>query len=738
MNPNHVVRSAVPGERNSSISPVPADLYWAQSLPVEAEAAHPAVPVSHYLWVLRRHRWRILAFVAFSMAATLIVSKRLTPIYESTATLDIDRRIPAGIIGEESNRTSLTYDADQFLATQVKLVQSDSVLRPVVEKFNLRNEAENERTTGGEVTLADRADEPIILGSLRVTRPPTTYLLLVSYRSERPRLAADVANAIAQSFIQHTYNNRFKSSASLAAFMEQQLDGLRAKMERSGGALVQFERELNVINPEEKTNILSARLLQLNTEYTHAEADRIRKEAAFQSVKSGSLDAAHVSSQGEALKKISERLQEAQQKFANVRTHFGGAHAEFRKAAAQVAEIESQLAQTKSDIGQRIEIEYNDAVNREVMFRQTVNETKAQFDKLNSRSFEYQALKREAEADKKLYEELVRKIREAGINAGFQNSSIRIADLARPTSRAIFPNVKLNLVLAAFLSLLLAMGAAVTADALNNTIREPEQVAQSMDAQVIGTLPAVKSWKSRLLSTTTNGRSVVPISGESRLNNFDEAVRTLRNSILLTDFDRRLRSIMVTSAGTAEGKSTIASHLAAAHAQQGRKTLLIDADLRRPSVHHSFGMEAKLGLSNVLAGEIGWRETLVRQEHAPLLDLLLGGPASRRAADQIGNGLMDLVDEASKDYDLIIIDSPPFLGFPEPLQMASIVDGVLVVALSGQTNRRALASTVSSLKRLRTNLLGVVLNRMNSDGGSGYYYNYSPKNYKYYQAGAAD
>jgi Mrp family chromosome partitioning ATPase len=120
------------------------------------------------------------------------------------------------------------------------------------------------------------------------------------------------------------------------------------------------------------------------------------------------------------------------------------------------------------------------------------------------------------------------------------------------------------------------------------------------------------------------------------------------------------------------------------------------------------------------------------------LDLLLGGPASRRAADQIGNGLMDLVDEASKDYDLIIIDSPPFLGFPEPLQMASIVDGVLVVALSGQTNRRALASTVSSLKRLRTNLLGVVLNRMNSDGGSGYYYNYSPKNYKYYQAGAAD
>jgi succinoglycan biosynthesis transport protein ExoP len=734
---NHVVRNGIPDERNGKSLPVPADLYWSPAAPVETEAAQPAVPLTHYLWLLRRYWWRILAFVAFTMAATLIISKRVKPIYESTATIDIDRRIPSAIIGQEANQTS-TYDADQFLATQVKLVQSDSVLRPVVDKFNLRNEAGEKRTTSAGVEFPDAADEPIVLRNLRVARPPTTYLMLVSYRSERPRLAADVANAIAESYIQHTYNNRFKSSASLAAFMEQQLDGLRAKMERSGGALAQFERELNVINPEEKTNILSARLLQLNTEYTNAEADRIRKEAAFGSVKSGSLEAAHVSSQGDSLKKISERLQEAQQKFATVRTHFGPTHPEFKKAAAQVAEIDSQLAQTRSDIAERIEIEYNEATNRETMFRQSVDETKAQFDRLNSRSFEYQSLKREAEADKKLYEELVRKIKEAGINSGFQSGSIRVADAARPTSKAVFPNIRLNLVLAAFLSLLIAVGTVVTTDALNNTVREPEQVAQSMDTEVVGTLPAVKSWRSRL-SSGSHSRKLVPVTAESRLNNFDEAVRTLRNSILLTDFDRRLRSIMVTSAGAAEGKSTIAAHLATAHAQQGRKTLLIDADLRRPSIHHSFGMQPRSGLSNVLAGEVQWRETLVRHEQVPFLDLLLGGPPSRRAADQIGAGLMDLVDEASKDYDLIVVDSPPFLGFPEPLQMASIVDGVLVVAVSGRTNRRALASTVNSLKRLRTNLLGVVLNRMHNDGGSGYYYNYySPKNYRYSQAATAD
>ncbi len=730
-----LLRIDVPDQGKRNSLPAPADTYWAEPVPLEGEAARRDVPLYHYVWILRRHWWRILAFAAFSIAATWIISKRLHPIYESTATIDIDRRIPPGIIGQESNQTT-TPDADQFLATQVKLIQSDSVLRPVVDKFNLHDEVE-QVVPDPEVEYADPADAPVILKNLRVTRAPTTYLLLVSYRSPRPRLAADVANAVAQSYIQQTYSNRFKSSASLAAFMEQQLDGLRAKMERSGSALEQFERELNVINPEEKTNILSSRLLQLNTEYTNAEADRIHKEAALRSVQTGSLESAQVSSQGESLKGLSERLQEAQQKFANVRTHFGPNHPEFNKAEVQVNEIESQLALAKQNIGQRIETEFSQAADRETMLKQSVDETKAQFDKLNSRSFEYQSLKREAEADKKLYEELVRKIREAGINANFQNGSIRVADPARPDTKPVFPNLKLNLVLAAFLSLLISMAAAVTADGLNNTVREPEQISQTMDTQVIGTLPVVKSWRPKILSGGSIGRNLVSVKAETRMNEFDEAVRTVRNSILLTAFDRRLRSIMVTSAGAAEGKSTIAAHLATAHAQQGRKTLLIDADLRRPTVHQSFAVNSKPGLSNVLAGEIGWRESIVRQEQMPLLDLLVGGPPSRRAVDQIA-GLAELIDDAIQDYDLVIVDSPPFLGFPEPLQMASFVNGVLVVAVSGKTTRRALAATVSSLKRLRTNLLGVVLNRMNSVSAGYYYGDYSPKNYRYYRAAASE
>ena len=430
-------------------------------------AEQTAVPLAHYLWILRRHRWKILGFVAFCLAATIIVSARLTPIYESTVTVDVDRQMPSAVIGQDATRAPAN-DADQFLATQVKLIQSDSVVRPVAEQYHLRD-------WDSQVSQPPQAQEdaPVLLPKLKVTRPPNTYLLLISYRSTDPHLAAEVANGVAHSYVEHTYNIRFRSSASLATFMEKQLEELKAKMERSSSALAQFERELNVINPEEKTSILSARLLQLNTEYTNAQTDRVRKESAWKSVQSGSLESAQVSTQGENLKTLSAKLDEARQKFADVQTHFGANHPEYRKAAVQVEEIERQLRASRQNAAQRVEVEYRESLSREAMLQKAVGETKAEFDRLNAHSFEYQALKREADADKTLYEELIRKIKEAGINAGFQNSFIRIADPARAAVRPVFPNIKLNALLAFLFSSLLAVGAAVLSDVLDKSIRDP-------------------------------------------------------------------------------------------------------------------------------------------------------------------------------------------------------------------------------------------------------------------------
>jgi len=575
----------------------PAYPNWAAAPEPPIDGAAP--PFAHHLWVLRRHRWKILAFVAACELAALIVSARVTPIYESTAFVDIDRQAPAGVIGEEATRASAN-DSDQFLATQIKLIQADAVLRPVAKKYNLL-ERERQFQDLPQLSSLEIEGAPILLRRLKIARAPNTYLLMITYRSPDAHLAADVANAIANSYLQHTYDIRVRSSANLASYMEKEMAELKSKMESSTQRLVAFERELNVISPEEKTSILSARLLQLNTEYTNAQADRVRKEAAFNAVRGGSFAAAQVSTQGEALKKLLERQNELREKFAEAQGHYGANHPEYRKAAGQVAEVDRQIELTRVNIAQRVESEYQEAGNREHMLAQAVTQTKAQFDQLNLHSIEYQALKREAEGDRKVYDELVRKIKEAGINASFQNSAIRIADAARPGLKPVFPRLRLNLLVALLLSTVLAAGAALASDSLDKTVRDPELVSRLLNAEVIGSLPLVKNWRTGLSpipsSRNGHGNSVALARvDDDAPTPYHEAVRTLRNSILLVDFDRRVRSLLITSASPGEGKSTVAPHLAVTHAAQHQKTLLIDGDLRRPSLHKRFHVSGAIGL----------------------------------------------------------------------------------------------------------------------------------------------
>lgn len=698
----------------------------------ETEPEESSIPLSHYLWILQRQKWRILAFILFAVFGTLAVSSRLTPIYESTATIDIDRQAPAGFIGQDAARNA-PNDADQFLATQVRTIQSDSVLRPVVEKFKIGVHD----TANGVLPTSRAQDAPITLKNLKVTRPPNTYLLLIGYRSPDPELAADVANGVARSYIEHTYNIRFRASAELSAFLEKQMEEMKAKMERSSAALVQFEKDLSVINPEEKTSILSARLLQLNTEFTSAQAERVRRQAALESIRSGSLEAAQASSQGEQLRHLAERVAEARERFAVVKTQYGAAHPEYKKVSSQLSEMEGQFETLRNHVGQRVELEYQQAMNRESMLRTAVAETKAEFDRLNARSFEYKAVKQEAETDKKFYDELVHKIKEAGINSSFQNNSIRLSDSARPPVKPVFPDIRLNGLLALIFSTLLSVGAAIVADTLDNTIRDPEQIRREFRTEVLGSLPVVRNWRGRLpLAAMQASDSTKPRVEDSQSDSFEEAIRTLRDSILLSDLGCRPKSLLMTSATPREGKTTTSMHLAMAHSTQTRKTLLIDADLRRPGVHGRLGLANLRGLSSVVYGEIGWRDALQKVEGYPELDVLTAGPASRRAADRLGSVLDGLLAEAEAEYDLIIVDAPPLLGFAEPLQMSAVVDGVVIITLAGQTDRKAVGSVLTSLNRLKANVIGVALNEVREDMSDRYYYyGYHGKYYsKYYKA----
>ncbi|HUX46078.1 MAG TPA: AAA family ATPase [Terracidiphilus sp.] len=720
--------------------------YMPMPLAQDFEPETPGVPLSHYLWILRRHLWKMLAFVAVCVLVTFIVSARIKPIYESTATIDIDLHAPTGIVGQDSTTPMTSENPDIFLATQIRLIQSDAVLRPVAEQFHLAGRGG--RSKGQSPSDAQAASQgPVSLAGLSVTRPADTYLLLISDRSQDPNQAAEVANAVATSYLARTYDLRIRSSTGLSSFMSSQLDDLKAKMEKSSLALTQFEKNMDVINPEQKTDILSARLLQLNTEYTTAQVDRVSKEAAWNAVKSGSVEAAAVSSQGASLAKLNDALIQAQEHLAAVKAVYGVHHPEYRKAASALAEVQRQFDDMRRSITNEIEIEYRQSLNREQMLQQAVAETKAEWDHVNANSFQYQQLKQEAAADKALYDELTTKIHEAGINAGFKDNNIRIADLARPSLTPVYPNIRRNLLFALLFSTLLAIGVVMLLDSLDSTLRDPEEASRFLGVDVIGMLPKdpnvsqlPKIPEPETADTAMPGADLGSNGNGKRsrdyyrsISSFEEAVRTVRNTILLSDFERRLRSIVLTSATPEEGKTTLAIYLAIASAAGGKTTLLIDGDLRSPSIHAKFGLNPREGLSNVLNDELAWQDAVLPIDGRPNLSLLPSGPGLHRAADLIGPRLTEFLDEFAKTYDLVILDAPPLLGFAECLQMATAADGVLIISKAGVTRRKDVAAVVSALSRIRANLIGLVLNQVTHITSPDSYAYHGYRKYKDYE-----
>ena len=350
------------------------------------------------------------------------------------------------LLGPDAART-VWSDADQFIATQLRIMQEDSVLRPVVEQNNL--------------PLGDAAKDPnspIVLKDLKVLRPPNTYLIQVSYRASDPALAATVANGVANSYLRHIFQNKVDDRKSQTSFMEQQLDEVRAAMERSAKAVNEFETKLGVVDPQDKTNIISARLLQLSTEYTSAQADRIKKEADYLGLKDGSASAAQQSDQGDGLKQLQTALDQAQQKFVEVKEHYGVKHPEYEKQAAIIAGLQGQVERARTMVADRSKVAYDDARQRESILQKQLAEEKASFDQLNSKSYQYQALKIEAEGNRKLYDDLERRIKESAINGGFQNGSVHITDMARPAVKSVFPRTGLDVSLAFCLTLLFGTG----------------------------------------------------------------------------------------------------------------------------------------------------------------------------------------------------------------------------------------------------------------------------------------
>lgn len=677
---------------------------------LQDEAA--GVSLSRFFQIVRKYRTKILCFVAFSMGAAALVTSQLKPLYESTTKVKVEHRATGGLIGHEASVPTSAYDMDQLISTQTQLILSDPVLRPVADHYHLLDR-ENQFAGLTPAEITKTRNQAIVLKHLKVLRIPNTYIIAITFRDHDAEIAAKVANAIADSYLAHAFDSKDRSLDGVSIAINRQLGDLRAKMDNSGQALTSFERQLNLVDPAQRVSMLSARLLQLNTDYTAAQTERLRKEAALATIKSGAR-AGSTADDGTLLAATESKLDDAKQQFAKVRSIYGEGHSEYTKAESQVRELETQLQDARARANVKAEADYQEALSRENMAQALVAQTKHEVDALNSRTYEYEQLKGDAEADKKLWDDLTRLTREAEINRTFENAIVQIAERALPAAKKAFPSMPINLAVAFLLAGILGITGAILADSVSTRLSDPEEAARKLNIDVLGSLPAAKDpivlvaerkWANTGSERHRERRKNISIS--------HEATCALRNVINIVNANDSVGSLLVTSSEAGAGKTTVAANLAFAYALMGKKTLLIDANLRSPSLHALFNIGGTSGLAQVLSHDTEWKETVVKVTREPFY-IMPAGITSKRSADIIGFGIKDLISEARKEYDLVIVDGPEILNAPESLALATSVEGVVFVARAGVSSSKTAAHSLSSLAHSRANTIGIVMNNVKS------------------------
>ena len=676
-------------------------------------------PLTFYTQVLRRHVGMIALFSAALTSLVVIFCAIAPPINEATAMVAIDRQSVPETIGSDH---LLSTGDDQFMATQQNLIKGDVILRPVAKRFDLwKREHQTRRYLFWQYS-PERQEQireaPIALKHLKIERNPNTYLLTITYRDRDAKVAAQVANAIADSYLRNIFDTRIRETGRLTSSMERQLVDLKVKMETSHNALMVYQRDLGTADPEQKTAVLVAQLQALNTENSVAVSDRIGKEAVYREAHDGTLPEVEVSTQSLDLSHDVADLKLARANLASVAATYGDQHPEYKKAAAQVAAARTAVEESRQNVFSRIGVDYRQSLSRERMLTNAVSNTKQEVDDLTAQSFDYLQLKHEADTAERVYEDLFAKIKQAGINSELQNNVIRLADAARPAARPIFPSWPLIIVLSMTLSALAGTAFVISAELTDLSAKEAGAVQDAMGLPVICELPRVSNMQLRMALGSDGMRIARTYFPSFEDGFFDEGVRHLRGFLNLAFTAHMPKSVLITSALPGEGKSTLALALAIMSAEQGKSTLLIDADLRQPSIETMLRLDPDAGLAEVLAqrGSWEWNHLVRPVVSKPHLFVLGPGLPQPRSLAMIGQQIRKVLAQATKEYDLVVIDSPPLLGCAETLDLAAASEITVLAVRSGHTSMKIVATTIETLRRVNVPIAGIVLNESPVDG----------------------
>lgn len=762
-------------------APVPAPVSAAPPPSTEFRDSVPdfddSADLRDYIDVVLRHKWLILTVVAVVFVTTLIVSLAMKPIFKATGRLELSIRTPKVTKFEELAATQM--QTMEFIQTQVKKLQSDSLASRVIEKMHLeenpvfnpsikRQSEEEEEESKGLVTTIKEAvsnlkntvsgwlvskpeeggeEEPdpalakvklyqSILGAyltnLEVQPERNTSIVSLSFKCTDPQLTRDIVNKHIQEFISWQMDKRLDAAGSAREQLEKQLEVARINLEKAERELNRFAQKAGIVSLDSNLNLIYKQLEEMNNALAQAQADRMAKEALFQQANKENVASLPLVLQNGLIQQLKQELVKVQAEYQDLYATFKEDYPRLKNLRARMTDIERRIQTEQNRILDSIKNDYETAMGKEQALKKRAEEMKKQALELNNQATQFKILEREVETSKFIHQSLMERAKEIDAQAGVDVANVQVIDYAALPLKPFKPNIRLNLLLALVVGAMGGVGLAFFLEYLDNTVKRIEEISDRFQIPVIGVLPLVGADESQELENIVQVKPRAP---------FSEAVRTTKVSIQLSSaMDQPPKAIMITSASASEGKTTISCNLAHAFVGSEERVIIIDADLRKPRLHRVFSSNGlgsfgrRKGLSQLLSGMCKIEEAVQKTDFTGL-DFIPAGPTPPNPAELLAsNRMKNLLATLGNVYDRIIVDAPPAAGFADVLVLGNCVDGVILVSTLGETHREALRIFRRSLFNVGGRLLGCIVNKLNvSSHYGGYYYKYYRYYHSYYQ-----
>jgi succinoglycan biosynthesis transport protein ExoP len=699
--------------------------------------------IAAYWHMAIKHRLTIVGCFLGSIAIGATLTLLTTPVYTAQATLQIDREAARIIATEDVTPRENMAQGEEFFQTQYGLLRSRSLAERVIENLGLARSNQALESIGIEAptSVGNAASQALdreaaalrsIQNNLTIAPVRGSRLVLIAYDNPNPMVAARIANGFAENFIQSNLDRKFESSSYARQFLEERIAQTKERLESAERQLVAYavnQRIINVGEPSEGAtpggaaeSLTSTNLVALNSALARTRAERVAAEERWRSAGASDLMTLPEVLQNSTIQRLTEQRALLDAEYQQKLSIYQPDYPEMLQLKARIDEADGQIRTIASNIRISIQNQYEIAANQERSLQDQVNGLTGDVLDLRDRSIQYNILQRELDTTRTLYEGLLQRYKEVGVTGGVTANNISIVDLATPPLRPSKPNMLVNLALAAMLGLGLGVLAALVLEALDETLATPDDVERKLGFSVLGVTPFLDKGETPLgaLADIRSG--------------FSEAYYSLRTALQFSTPDGAPSSLLVTSARPAEGKSTTAYAIALNLARVGKRVLLVDGDLRNPSMHRVVGVENERGMSNLLSGSADLAG-VVRPTSQENLFFIPCGPLPPNPAELWGGDrLRHFLAETRNNFDHVVIDGPPVLGFADSPLLAAAVNGVLFALESRGTRRGQARGALKRLQVGRAHLLGVVLTKFSTKSAA---YNYGGYDYAYdYHYGA--